>query len=194
MDAILWSQIWSKESRGGTLLWRKRSVLRGGSVRVRLYPCWESPGCLWRRRPADRQRRCRRRLWRHRPPDRWQSGRIRRRFRSPVSMRRKSPTSAWRRSISSTKKTSETPSQACSLLLSEEGAAADTAAEVAEAAGAFEAARGGFGGCRGCRVGGCGVGFRGCGFGGCGGCGGCGWGGGWGGGCCLSWGGCSLWC
>ncbi len=52
---------------------------------------------------------------------------------------------------------------------------------------------GGFGGCRGCRVGGCGVGFRGCGFGGCGGCG-CGWGWGWGGGCCLSWGGCSLWC
>ena len=30
--------------------------------------------------------------------------------------------------------------------------------------------------------------------GGCGGCGGCGWGWGWGGGCCLSWGGCSLWC
>lgn len=54
--------------------------------------------------------------------------------------------------------------------------------------------RGGFGGCRGCRVGGCGVGFRGCGFGGFGGCGGCGWGWGWGGGCCLSWGGCSLWC
>jgi hypothetical protein len=52
-------------------------------------------------------------------------------------------------------------------------------------------------GCRGCGVAcrGCGVGWRGgCGWGGCGGCGGCGWGWGWGGGCCLSWGGCSLWC
>jgi hypothetical protein len=47
--------------------------------------------------------------------------------------------------------------------------------------------------CRGCGVGGCG-GCRGCSWGGCGGCGGCGWGWGWGGGCCLSWGGCSLWC
>ena len=47
--------------------------------------------------------------------------------------------------------------------------------------------------CRGCGVGGC-RGCRGCGWGGCGGCGGCGWGWGWGGGCCLSWGGCSLWC
>ena len=70
--------------------------------------------------------------------------------------------------------------------------------------GGFRGCGGGFrgcgGGCRGCGVGGCrgcrgcGVGFRGCGFGGCGGCGGCGWGWGYGGGCCLSWGGCSLWC
>ena len=62
----------------------------------------------------------------------------------------------------------------------------------------------GCGGVRACRVGGCGVGgcrwggcrVGGCGWGGCGGCGcgGCGWGLGWGGGCCLSWGGCSLWC
>jgi len=59
---------------------------------------------------------------------------------------------------------------------------------------------GGFRGCgHGCR--GCGFagrGCRGCGFGGCGwggygGCGGCGYGYGYGG-CCLSWGGCSLWC
>jgi hypothetical protein len=54
-------------------------------------------------------------------------------------MRRKSPTSAWRRSISSTKKTSVTPCQACNLLHSE-AAAADTAAEAAEAAAAFEPA------------------------------------------------------
>jgi hypothetical protein len=45
--------------------------------------------------------------------------------------------------------------------------------------------------CRGCRFGGCRCGVGGCGCGGCG-CGGVIWG--WGGGCCLSWGGCSLWC
>jgi hypothetical protein len=62
--------------------------------------------------------------------------------------------------------------------------------------GGFRACGGGCRGCgvacRGCRVGGC----RGCGWGwgGCGGCGGCGVSWGWGGGCCLSWGGCSLWC
>jgi hypothetical protein len=57
-------------------------------------------------------------------------------------MRRKSPTSAWRRSIFSTKTTSVTPGQAYNLLLSE-AAAADTAAEAARAeaaAAAFEAA------------------------------------------------------
>src|SRR5580704_3585896 len=37
----------------GTLLCRKRSALRRGSVQVKLYPCWESPGHLWQRRPAD---------------------------------------------------------------------------------------------------------------------------------------------
>jgi hypothetical protein len=47
--------------------------------------------------------------------------------------------------------------------------------------------------CRGCRFGGCRCGVGGCGCGGCG-CGGVIWGWGWGGGCCLSWGGCSLWC
>jgi hypothetical protein len=46
--------------------------------------------------------------------------------------------------------------------------------------------------CRGCRFGGCRCGVGGCGCGGCGGCGSVIWG--WGGGCCLSWGGCSLWC
>src|SRR5580658_3563381 len=56
-------------------------------------------------------------------------------------MRRKSRTSAWRRSISSTKTTSETPSPAYKSLF--EAAAADTAAEAARAeaaAAAFEAA------------------------------------------------------
>jgi hypothetical protein len=55
-------------------------------------------------------------------------------------MRRRSPTSAWRRSISSKKKTSQTPGQAYNLLLCEQAAAADTAAEAAGAAPAFEAA------------------------------------------------------
>lgn len=39
IDAIRSSRIWSKESRGGALLCRKRSVLRGGSAQVKLYPC-----------------------------------------------------------------------------------------------------------------------------------------------------------
>jgi len=58
-------------------------------------------------------------------------------------MRRKSPTSAWRRSISSTKTTSETPSRAYNSLF--EAAAADTA-EAADtaAAAAFEAAAAAF--------------------------------------------------
>src|SRR5271170_5411192 len=59
-------------------------------------------------------------------------------------MRRKSRTSAWRRSISSTNKTLETPGQAHNLLLFDQAAAADTAAEAAAAeaaaAGAAEAA------------------------------------------------------
>lgn len=47
-------RICSMESRGGALLCRKRSALQRGSVQVKLYPCWESPALLWRRRPADR--------------------------------------------------------------------------------------------------------------------------------------------
>ena len=92
------------------------------------------------RRPADRRRRrCRRRLWRRRLPDRqpMYSGKMRRRFGSPVSTTRKSPTSAWRRSISSTKKTKETPGLAYNWPLCGQGAAADTVAEAAEAAAAF---------------------------------------------------------
>ena len=125
----------------GTLLCRKESVLRRGSVQARPYPCSGSRGCLWRRRPADRRRICCGRLWQRRPPDRSRicCGRIVRRFGSPLSMRRKSPTSAWRPSRSSTT-TSRTPGQAYSSLLCEEAAAADTAAEAAEAAAAFEPA------------------------------------------------------
>src|ERR1700679_912009 len=72
---------------------------------------------------------------------------MRRRFGFPLSMKRKSLTSVWRRSISSTKTTSETPSRAYNSLLSmeAEAAAVDMAAAVEAAGGvAFEAAGGGF--------------------------------------------------
>ena len=56
-------------------------------------------------------------------------------------MRRKSPTSAWRRSISSTKRTSETPSRAYTSLFEAAGAAAAATEAAVEAVGAaFEAA------------------------------------------------------
>src|ERR1700677_1655516 len=72
---------------------------------------------------------------------------MRPRFGSPLSMKRKSPTSVWRRSISSTKTTSETPSRAYNLPLSMEAevvaateAAASEAAEAACEAAAVEGA------------------------------------------------------
>ena len=66
----------------------------------------------------------------------------RHRFGFPRSTRRKSPTSAWRRFISSTKMTSETPSRAYKSLFEVAGAAA--AADMAAEAAAFEAAEGAF--------------------------------------------------
>jgi hypothetical protein len=66
------------------------------------------------------------------------SGKMRRRFNSPLSVTRRSRTSASRRSIFSTKKTSETPGQAYKLL--SEQAAEAAAADTAEAAAAPEAA------------------------------------------------------
>ena len=112
------------------------------------------------------------------------------------SMRRKSPTSAWRRSISSTKTTSETPSRAYKSLF--EAAAADTAAEAAgaeavaaafeAAAAAFEAAALAFEAAEAAALAfeaAAGEAAVAAGVGG-------GWGWGWGGGCCLSWGGCAL--
>jgi hypothetical protein len=109
----------------GTLLCRKRSALRRGCVQVKLYPCWESPGHLWQHRPADHQRIYRRR--------------IRHRFNSSLSVRRKSPTSAWRRSISSTRKTLEHCRQGYNLL-EQEAAAADMAAAADTAAADMAAA------------------------------------------------------
>src|ERR1700722_7488829 len=52
---------------------------------------------------------------------------MQRRFGSTCSTRRKSPTSAWRRSISSTKMTSETPSRAYNSLFEAAAAAAAAA-------------------------------------------------------------------
>ena len=114
MDAVPSSRIWLKDSRGGTLPCRKQSVLRRGNVQARPCPRWESRVCPWRRRPVVRRRTCCRRPWRRRPSDRqsMRSGRTGRGFRSLVSMRKKSPTSAWRRSISLTRTASETPGQA----------------------------------------------------------------------------------
>src|SRR3984885_12355926 len=65
---------------------------------------------------------------------------MRRRLSSPVSTRRKSPTSAWRRSISSTKKTPETPSRAYKSLFEAAGAAAAAATAFEPAGLAFAAA------------------------------------------------------
>jgi hypothetical protein len=67
---------------------------------------------------------------------------MRRRLGSQCSTRRRSPTSAWRHSIFSTKTTLEPPERGYNKRLSEGAAAADMAAEegAAEAVAAFEAA------------------------------------------------------
>src|SRR5436190_13687352 len=95
-NAVLPSDICSNESRGGTLLCRKRSAPRRESVGVKLHLCWESPEYLWRWRVAEHP---------HRRSDRWPICRrtIRRHVWSSRSVRKKSPTSACRRSLSSTK-------------------------------------------------------------------------------------------
>jgi hypothetical protein len=113
------------ESRGGTLLCRKRSARRE-SVGVKLHLCWESPEYPWRWRVAERPRQ-RSEGWRicHHT--------IRRHVVSLRSVRKKSPTSACRRSLSSTRKTPQQPSSAKRL--------PEAVAEAAEAAGAAEVAR-----------------------------------------------------
>lgn len=81
----------------GILPCRKRSALRSANVRAKLYPCWESPGLLWRQRRAERSRLSRLGIYRRRT-----------RYRLRLfSVKRKSPTSAWRRSISSTRRSLE---------------------------------------------------------------------------------------
>jgi hypothetical protein len=112
-----------ENSRGGTLLCRKRSAPRRESVGVKLHLCWESPECLWRLRVAEHP---------HQRSDQWRICRrtIRRHVASSRSVRKKSPTSVCRRSLSSTRKTPEQPDSAKRLPTGAAGAAG--AAEVAQ--------------------------------------------------------------
>ena len=199
MDAIRWSRIWSKESRGGTLLWRKRSVLRGGSVQVRLVSALGIAGVSLVASTGG----------------------------SPAEMPSASMAAPTAGSVADTLWRDTASFQVPSLdeeeisdvslatfhlfdkedlgnsvsgmqLAAFRGCGCGHGCGGCRGCGGVRGCRGGGfggcrGGCRGCGVGGCrGCGVGGCGWGGCGGCGGCGWG--WGGGCCLSWGGCSLWC
>jgi hypothetical protein len=115
---------------GGSHPCPNRSRLQSESVGHAPYRCWGPPDCRYRwrvahrREPVGRQRICRRRT-----PE-WVT--------KSLSMRRRSLTSAWRRSMSSTRKTSEHPGPTCNL--PEKAAKAATPAEAAEAARAAEAA------------------------------------------------------
>src|SRR5262245_18424658 len=112
---------------------------RSGSIGHAPYPCWEPPGCRcrWRaahrRYPQDRQPTCR--------PGAPQ------RARKSLLVRRKFPTLPWRRSMSSTRKTSGHPGPTYSLsdiavVVAATPAAATEAAEAATGAAevAIEAA------------------------------------------------------
>jgi hypothetical protein len=128
---VLSSDIFSNESRGGTLLCCKRSAARRESVGVRLHPCWESPECLWRWRVAEHP---------HPRSEGWRicHHTIRCHVVSLRSVRKKSPTSACRRSLSSTRKTPEQPDSANRL--PEEAVAEAAEAGAAEAEAVAEAA------------------------------------------------------
>jgi hypothetical protein len=119
-NAVSSSRICSMESRGGTLLCRKRSALRKSkavSVLGIAGASWAaSTGGSVAVIPSQNTAR----------------------FRPSLSVRRKSPTSVWRRSISSTRKTSEHRRPGYNLF--EEAAAADTAAAVSGAAAAADTA------------------------------------------------------
>jgi hypothetical protein len=104
-----------------------RSKLRSESVRGKPHRCWDSPGCRYRWRaehpwqPLGRLRICQRRSHR---------------VMKSLSVRKKSRTSAWGRSMSSTRKISH-PGRAYNL---PEEAVADTAEAAADMAEAPEAA------------------------------------------------------
>ena len=113
---------------GGLKLCRRRNVLRSENIRRKPYRCLGLSVCLCRWQAAHpRQPLCRRRIYRRGIPPHPKS----------LSVRKKSPTSAWGRSTSSTRKTPERPDSAKSL---PEAAAEAAAAEAAAAGAAAEAA------------------------------------------------------
>ena len=124
IEQTFFSKVWEDSK------WLVRSKLRSETVGATPCRCWASPGCLWRwpvrhpRRPADL-----RRTWRRKRLH-WVT-----RF---FSVRKKSPTSACRPSMSSTRKMPLHLSPA-KKWPGEAAAAAGVAAEVAGVAG--EAAR-----------------------------------------------------
>ena len=117
--------------RGRTRLCRTRSVLRSENIRRKSYRWWESSACPCRLRAAHpRQPLFRPRMYRRGIPPRPKS----------LSVRKKSPTSAWGRSTSSTRKTLERPDSAKSLPEAADAAAAAAAGAAADAAEAAAAA------------------------------------------------------
>jgi hypothetical protein len=117
--------------RGRTRLCRRRSVLRSENIQRKPYRWLGLSVCLCRWRAAHpRQPLCRRRIYRRGIPPRPKS----------LSVRKKSPTSAWGRSTSSTRKTPERPDSAKSLLEAADAAAAAAAGAAAEAAAEAAAA------------------------------------------------------
>ena len=119
---------------GRTAIWRKRNTLRNVRLEAKPYQCWELPACVcrWRaahpHQPLGRQRVC----------QPWTPHRA----TKSLSVKKKSRTSAWRRSMSSTRKTPEHPGPTYSLSeeVADAVAAADEAADEAAAAEAAEAA------------------------------------------------------
>ena len=117
--------------RGRSRLCRTRSVLRSENIRRKSYRWWESSACPCRWRAAHPQQPlCRPRKSRGGIPPRPKS----------LSVRKKSPTSAWGRSTSSTRKTLERPDLGKNLPEAADAAAAADAAGAADAAEAAAAA------------------------------------------------------
>ena len=120
--------------RGRTRLCRRRSVLRSENIRRKPYRWLGLSVCLCRWQAAHpRQPLYRRRIYRRGIPPHPKS----------LSVRKKSPTSAWGRSTSSTRKTPERPDSAKSLPEAADAAAAAAAGGAAEAAAEAAAAEAG---------------------------------------------------
>jgi hypothetical protein len=132
MPSLPWLLTRSRLARYGRSPCPTRRNPRSGSIEHALCRCWGPPGCHCRWRAAHpRQPRCPQRISRRRTP-----GSV----PKSLSMRRKSLTSVWRRSMSSIRKMPEQPSPSYNL---PEKAGAATPAEAAEAATeAAEAATG----------------------------------------------------